>query len=89
MLTEPSSLLSSIVTDSGISESSEPMNALSDSQMSVSTYLGAVPASMNGGGAHTQPASLSTYTSANAVNNSTEHGHSRNSSNTSQVSGAA
>lgn len=86
LLMEPSSLLSSIVTDSGISESSEFVNALSDSQTSVSTYLSAMQVNVNGG-TNTQPTILSTHTTANAVTNNAEQGHSRNSSNTSQVSG--
>lgn len=87
MLMEPSSLLSSIVTDSGISELSEPGNAISDTQISVSSYAGPMQVNVNGGGTHAQQSALSTHTTTNAVNNSNEQGHSRNSSNTSQVSG--
>lgn len=79
-----SSMISSNVTDSGMSESSEPMNTLlSDSITSANNHLSLQQ--LTGSGIQAQQSSLST---ANAGNNGMEQGHSRNSSNTSQVSHA-
>lgn len=77
-----SSMVSSNVTDSGMSESSEPPNTtLSDSITSTNNHLSLQQ--LTGTGIQTQQSSLST---ANAGNSGMEQGHSRNSSNTSQVS---
>lgn len=75
-----SSMVSSNVTDSGMSESSEPLNALlSDSITSANNHISQQQLT----GTQAQQSSLST---GNAANNGMEQGHSRNSSNTSQVS---
>lgn len=74
-----SSMVSSNVTDSGMSESSEPPNTLlSDSITSTNNHLSLQQ--LTGTGIQTQQSSLST------ANSGMEQGHSRNSSNTSQVS---
>lgn len=75
---DAASFISSIVTDSGVSESSEPSNTLmSESITSSSNYL--TLQQMNGNAVQSQP-------SAQNTSSSVEQGHSRNSSNTSQVS---
>lgn len=71
---DPASFISSIVTDSGISESSEPMNTSLTDSMSNQLQLNAV--------AVQQQSNLMTQSG----NTNAEQGHSRNSSNTSQVS---
>lgn len=77
-----SSMISSNVTDSGMSESSEPTNTLlSDSITSANNHLSLQQ--LTGSGIQAQQSSLST------ANNGMEQGHSRNSSNTSQVSHAS
>lgn len=78
-------MVSSNVTDSGMSESSEPMNTpLSDSITSATAGNNHLSLQqLTGSGRQTQQSSLST---ANVENNGMEQGHSRNSSNTSQVS---
>lgn len=80
-LQDPSPLISSIVTDSGISESSEPM--MTDSITSANNLLTLQQINSNGSGyqASQHPPINSTYTGSGGM----EQGHSRNSSNTSQV----
>lgn len=79
-----SSMVSSNVTDSGMSESSEPSNTLlSDSITSATANNHLSLQQLTGSGLQTQQSALST---ANVGNNGMEQGHSRNSSNTSQVS---
>lgn len=79
-LQDPSTLISSIVTDSGISESSE----LTDSMTSANNFLTLQQLNNNGSGLQTSQ-SILTHIS-NTANGGMEQGHSRNSSNTSQVS---
>lgn len=67
---DPQSLISSNITDSGLSESSELPSSMQDSLTSL------------GGGPISYPNCLNTQ----PVSNTAELGHSRNSSNTSQVS---
>lgn len=76
-------MVSSNVTDSGMSESSEPLNTLlSDSITSTNNHLSLQQ--LSGSGIQTQQSALS---NANTTGSSgVEQGHSRNSSNTSQVS---
>lgn len=69
-------MVSSNVTDSGMSESSEPM--MSDSITSTNNQLSLQQ--LTGSGNQAQQSALST------ANSGMEQGHSRNSSNTSQVS---
>lgn len=77
---DPVSFISSIVTDSGISESSEPLNtSLSNS---MANQLALQQQQMNAV-ASTQPSANLMMTQTGGAN--TEQGHSRNSSNTSQV----
>lgn len=77
-----SSMVSSNVTDSGMSETSEPLNTLlSDSITSTNNHLSLQQ--LSGSGVQTQQSALST---ANTGSSGVEQGHSRNSSNTSQVS---
>lgn len=79
---DQTALISSNITDSGSSESSEPMNlAMSDSITSGNNYL-----TLHNGGTQTQQSNLPAHAIANNSNNCVEQGHSRNSSNTSQVS---
>lgn len=74
-----SSMVSSNVTDSGMSESSEPLNTMmSDSITSTNNHLS--QQQLTGTGNQAQQSALST------ANSGMEQGHSRNSSNTSQVS---
>lgn len=74
---DPASFISSVVTDSGISESSEPLTiSLTDS---MSNQLASQPP--NAAATQPQPNLMTQAGGANA-----EQGHSRNSSNTSQVS---
>lgn len=76
-----SSMVSSNVTDSGMSESSEPLNTLlSDSITSANNHLSLQQ--LSGSGIQTQQSALSNANTGSGV----EQGHSRNSSNTSQVS---
>lgn len=78
-----SSMVSSNVTDSGMSESSEPLNTLlSDSITSTNNHLSLQQ--LSGSGVQTQQLST-TNTGSSGV----EQGHSRNSSNTSQVSASS
>lgn len=76
-------MVSSNVTDSGM-ESSEPLNTLlSDSITSTNNHLSLQQ--LSGSGMQTQQSALSTANTGNSI----EQGHSRNSSNTSQVSANA
>lgn len=82
---DQTTLISSNITDSGSSESSEPMNlAMSDSITSGNSYL--TLQQIHNGGTQTQQSNLPAHAIANNSNNCVEQGHSRNSSNTSQVS---
>lgn len=75
-------MVSSNVTDSGMSESSEPLNTLlSDSITSGNNHLSLQQ--LSNSGMQTQQSSYSTANIGSGI----EQGHSRNSSNTSQVSG--
>lgn len=77
-----SSMISSNVTDSGMSESSEPINTMmSDSITSANNHLSLQQ--LSGSGIQAQQTTLST---TNTGSSGVEQGHSRNSSNTSQVS---
>lgn len=79
-----SSMISSNVTDSGMSESSEPLNTLmSDSITSANNHLSLQQLTGGSGGMQAQQTTLST---TNTGSSGVEQGHSRNSSNTSQVS---
>lgn len=80
-LQDPSPLISSIVTDSGISESSEPMMA--ESITSANNLLTLQQINSNGSGYQTSQHTLTNST--NTGSGGMEQGHSRNSSNTSQV----
>lgn len=75
-----SSMVSSNVTDSGMSESSEPLNTLLSDSITSSTANQLSLQQLTG--IQTQQSALST---ANTGSSGIEQGHSRNSSNTSQV----
>lgn len=77
-LQDPSPLISSIVTDSGISELSEPM--MTESITSANNLLTLQQINSNGSGYQ-----ASQHASTNTGSSGMEQGHSRNSSNTSQV----
>lgn len=80
-LQDPSPLISSIVTDSGISESSEPM--MTESITSANHLLTLQQINSNGSGYQASQHALTNST--NTGSGGMEQGHSRNSSNTSQV----
>nr|XP_029713777.1 LOW QUALITY PROTEIN: uncharacterized protein LOC109400987 [Aedes albopictus] len=82
-----------LVTDSGISESSEPPSSLLDtsvaSQATLPSLIGTssnAPQSVVGNAVGSTNTATSTATAAGTVPGSVEMGHSRNSSNTSQMS---